>query len=51
VMALNHEIRIGSRSCWIDVRSCPRRRAKWRDTEGLPTRSHPGLRETFDDVS
>ena len=48
---LYHEQFTDSRSCWIDVRSRTRSRAKRWDTEGLPTRSHPGLCETFDDVS
>jgi hypothetical protein len=51
VRGLYHENVTDSRSCCIDVRSCPRRCAKRRDTEGLPTGNHPGLRETFDDAS
>ena len=46
-----HENFVDIRSGWIDVRSCTRRCAKRRDTEGVPAGNRPGLRETFDDAS
>jgi hypothetical protein len=51
VRRLYYEIFADSRSCWIDLRSNPRRCAQRRGTEILPTGNHPGLFETFDDTS